>query len=396
MANFSLIRPIDQPIGNRRLIKDLYLSLTNPDFSRFRVIVAYAKSGPLYRLQETIKKWTSSGKTIEAIFGIDQAGTSHDALDLSIELFDNVYVTREPGITFHPKIYLFYGNGVARVFLGSNNLTVGGTETNFESAICIDMSIPEDQEIFDCFESAWNDLLPDNCPATSHLDRKLLSELLASDTILSEHQMQRKNGMASANKTQPPRSGLAVKPQSPLPKSVLVDPKKNKSKKPLKKGSQKRLATAKSLAIQIKPHHNGEIFLSVTAALQNPGFFNWPFNGLTTPKKPGNPSYPQLDPDPVVNITVLGSGKCPILTLSRYGLNTVYYEKKSEIRITASPLVDVVPDYSVMVMKIGDESDIDYDITIYTPSSEDYKNWISVCNQKMPGGGALARRYGWF
>jgi hypothetical protein len=153
---------------------------------------------------------------------------------------------------------------------------------------------------------------------------------------------------------------------------------------------------ASGFAIQIKPHHNGEIFLSVSAALQNPAFFRWPFTGATTPKKPGNPSYPQLDPDPVVNIVVYGAPTTPLLTLSMYHLNTVYYEAKSEIRITAAPLVAVVPEYSVMIMQTSNTPGIDYDITIHTPASPDYNAWVTACNQTMPSGGSTPRRYGWF
>src|SRR5690606_13423863 len=100
------------------------------------------------------------------------------------------------------------------------------------------------------------------------------------------------------------------------------------------------------------------------AALQNPAFFNWPFTGKTTPKKVGNPSYPQLDPDPIIDLVVLGASPTPALTLSKYALNTVFYETKKEIRVTASPLVGVVPDYSVMVMEQSNNPQLDYEVTV--------------------------------
>jgi hypothetical protein len=152
----------------------------------------------------------------------------------------------------------------------------------------------------------------------------------------------------------------------------------------------------RGFAIQIKPHDNGEIFLSVTAALQNPSFFGWPFSGRTTPKRASNPSYPQRTPDPVVNITVYGAGQQPVLALTGYNLNTVYYERKSEIRITASPLIGIVPDYSVMIMELSDTPDVAYEITIHRPDSPDYVSWVAACNQTMPSGGSAPRHYGWF
>lgn len=115
--------------------------------------------------------------------------------------------------------------------------------------------------------------------------------------------------------------GVRVLPESPLPPRSAAA------------GNEPR-HEARRLAIQIKPHHNGEILLSVTAAMQNPSFFDWPFTGRTTPKKRGNPSYPQ--------------------------------------RV------------------------VDYEITVHRPDSPDHGIWLARCNQRMPGGGRAARRFGWF
>jgi len=380
--------------------------------------VAYAKSGPLHRLRDVLEAWRAAGKTTEAILGIDQQGTSREALELALTLFDTVYVTREGGITFHPKIYLFKGASTARVFVGSNNLTVGGTEKNFEAAIQLDLDLSADAVMLTTLENAWSDLLPGVCPASKLLDAALLRQFVADGDVVDERSMRQGDGDPRgawvASGRRPPRSGLLVKPESPLPKKALgtkgaeAAATKTEAKPPQTKvpgpaaapaasaaPAKTKAVAARGLAIQIKPHHNGEIFLSVSAALQNPAFFRWPFTGMTTPKKSGNPSYPQLDPDPVVNITVYGAARGPLLTLSAYQLNTIYYEMKSEIRITASPLVSLVPEYSVMIIEPGEASGIDYEITVHTPDSPDYPAWVAACNQTMPGGGRQPRKYGW-
>lgn len=97
-----------------------------------------------------------------------------------------------------------------------------------------------------------------------------------------------------------------------------------------------------------------------------------------------------------MNVRVFGAKPAPVMTLSNYPLNTVYYEKNKEIRITASPLVGVVPEYSVMIMEPSDVPEVSYEITIYTPASPHYTRWEEVCNQRMPSGGKKPRRYGWF
>jgi hypothetical protein len=149
--------------------------------------------------------------------------------------------------------------------------------------------------------------------------------------------------------------------------------------------------------IQIKPHHNGEVFLSKLAVNENPAFFGYPFTGSTIPKKTGkNKSYPQRDPDPTINLIAYGSGGQQLITLSNYRLNTVYYSVKSEIRITCSPIVGVVPEYSIMIMnKPLLPYAVDYEVVIHTPESPEYQSWVGKCTNKMPGGGKAPRAYGW-
>ena len=405
MVSLSLINPLDQPSGRRRLLADLINGIQDKRFSHFRLIVAYAKSGPLLRMKSAIVARRLKGLNIEAIFGLDQQGTSAQALSFALLHFDNVYVTRETNLTFHPKMYAFDGTGDARLFVGSNNLTVGGTETNFETALALDLKLPKDADTFRLFTDSWSELLPAKCVATKRLTASLLSDYVRDGTVLDEIAMRgaRRGGSTGSSMTKVPRSGLKTQPASPLPARKPAKPSASamttvvatKATASVGAGLMDPYA-AQGLAIQIKPHHNGEIHLSVRAALQNPPFFKWPFSGLTVPKKPTNPAYPQLTPDPRVNITVYGAKLAPLLTLSDYALNTIYYSKKSEIRITASPLVGVAPDYSVMILQQSDEPGIDYEITVHTPASPDFASWLAACNQQMPGGGAAPRKFGWF
>ena len=402
MIRLSLLRPLDQPPGTRRLLHDLKAALQDDRFNRFRTIVAYAKTGPLYRLQSLLQQWRESSKTAAAIFGIDQKGTSKEALELALLLFDEVYVSQQRGITFHPKIYLFDGEHYGWAFVGSNNLTVGGTEKNFEAGIHVELDLPDDQQQLSLFESAWTNLLPASCPATVRLDIQVLNDLVNRRAVLSEQELRsvnRGDGDAIAVGHQEQRSSIEILPESPLPRKVQGSNRFTTSQSSSSRMSVSTVTdppSVRGFAIQIKPHHNGEVFLSVTAVKQNPTFFKWPFTGQTTPKRPNNPSYPQLTPDPVVNLTVFGSLPTPILIRTAYPLNTVYYQRRSEIRITASPLVDVVPPYSIMIIEHSQIHGIDYEMTVYCPDSVEFSHWVQACNQTMPGGGTTPRKYGWF
>lgn len=270
MTRFSLIRPIDQPLGRHRLLDDLKTALQDDRFTDFRLIVAYARSGPLYRLQRFLEEWRGEKKTLSAILGIDQQGTSQDALELALSLFDRVYVTREPGITFHPKMYLFTGGRHALAFIGSNNLTVGGTEKNFEATAHLIFDLPEDSDELKSLESSWFDLLPASCPATIRLDQDELKRLAAANVVVAERAMRAGVGDGDSAGVGPGQhSRLAVKPESPLPPKVLVRTRRARAKR----SASAQSVPVRGYVIQIKPHHNGEIFLSITAVLQSPDFF---------------------------------------------------------------------------------------------------------------------------
>jgi hypothetical protein len=111
MVDISVITPLDQPMGRRRLLEELKGALRDSEFSRFQFIVAFAKAGPLLRLKSLIDQRRAQGLRIDAIFGLDQQGTTAQALTFALDHFSMVYVTREPHLTFHPKIYMWVPRG---------------------------------------------------------------------------------------------------------------------------------------------------------------------------------------------------------------------------------------------------------------------------------------------
>jgi hypothetical protein len=254
----------------------------------------------------------------------------------------------------------------------------------------------------------FSSLLPATCAATRELTTESLAKLEADGLLLDETKKSIGLGGEKRKVAPPPNEGfkLPMKPASSLPSHIFGKPLKKKelAKKAEALKTQvevvdvtKPLVPVAGLAIQINPHHNGEIFLSTGATNQNPAFFGIPFTGQTKPKKGTNEGYPQRDPDPICNITVFGKKNKVLYSNPAYPLNTVLYTRNSEIRVTASPLVQHVPEYSVLVMIPSSVAGVDYDMQIFTPASPDYDKWVAVCDQKMPSGGKpVARRFGWF
>jgi hypothetical protein len=378
--------------------------LSDDRFRDLKIMVAFAKLGPLTRLEKEIGAWRSKGKTIEAIFGVDLLGTSSEALEFALENFSGIRVAYGSGSsalnpTFHPKLYLFIGNANAICYLGSNNLTVGGTETNFEAAAIIEMALPADAILFANLSGLWADMRD----GSLQLDAAVLKGLLEDGVILSEAEQRAarnllarekagSGGQRKAKNVAFPR--IRVTPPSPLPKAGGGAPIARR----LPASRRKVRPTPEALVIQIVPHHNGEVFLSKNAVDQNPAFFGYPFSGKTSPKKKGNIAYPQRVPDPIVNVLVVDAKGKVVVRRGGFGLNTVYYTTKSEIRVTMTQdVIRATPARSIMVMTPGDgQSGVDYELVIYAPGSKEYKQYLAVCNQEMPSGGsAQPRKFGW-
>ena len=407
MGQVRVLNPCDQPPNRARLITEIRNSLNCPAYHTFRIVVAFAKSGPLLRLQPALETWARNNKRVEAIIGLSQRGTSHEALEWALEHFTNTYVVY-PGeyITFHPKMYLFHGENACRFYIGSHNLTVGGTETNFESGVILDLALPEDEVTVAEVQSIWANLLPLALP----LNSALLSDLKAGGLLLDEaaaqktrhsaaQQSRQQTGSTTSSRLPFPR--ISIKPPSALPVKIF-SPATRPTTQPLRAvvalpTPVQRECLSDTLVIEISPHNNGEMFLSRSAVAQNPGFFGFPFTGQTTPKKMSNPSYPQRTPDPIVNLRYYDREDNLVLEYLNYALNMVHYELKSEIRVQIpQDLVRHAPKFSILVMqRASDDADYDYDMDIYHTNSISYANYISVCNQTLPSGGGRARRMGW-
>jgi len=309
MPKIRILNPNDQPAGKWRLINELRACLVSDDYRILLMAVAFAKTGPLLRLKAEIERWLAKGKKIASIFGVNHRNTSKQALQFALEHFTTARVLfHSDDFTYHPKMYLFVGRKKCKFFIGSHNLTVGGTETNWESGTEVSLNLPEDKEMFAEAMTAWDSLLA----LSAELCPQLIQEYQIFGKLSDETEPRRRpatTGPTDENAAPPtgqlPRLKLKIKPPSPLPKGLFsAKPAKRTAATPKVSVAHKRAQTkvaTEALVIQIVPHHNGEVFLSKIAVDQNPDFFGFPFTGQTTPKKPNNPSYPQRQPDPIVD-----------------------------------------------------------------------------------------------
>ncbi len=393
-----LQKPSDQPTGAWRLLDDLEQVLTTPAYTELRLIVAFAKAGPLLKLQAAFKAFRDRGGRIEAIIGVDAGGTSVEALELALQCFDNTFVARANlrfQATFHPKIYYARGPHKAIAFIGSNNLTVGGTELNPEALVELAFDLPREASELGIVLAAWDDALAFSVKLNSTILQRLSADnVVGSETAERAVRLARGTLPRSQVASQPfPRIAAQPPRALPAPRGALARAKRAKGKKKIVS-----TGVGLSLVLEVLPHHNGEVFLSKSAVDQDPEFFGWPFTGNTTPKREGNPAYPQRDPDPIVSIEVLDSSGLQVAYHNAHPLNTVYYSLKSEVRITVPPdVIASTPDYSILQMSIPARGGgLDYELSFFAPGSEEHASLLAACNQKMPSGGKpRARRFGW-
>jgi HKD family nuclease len=412
MAQLDFQLPLDQPTDRNRLLERLRTQFDSGDFSRLRLVVAFARIGPLRNLIHQINSWAESGYEINAIFGIDLQSTSAEALAFALEHFDGVSIVhqRDDSVTFHPKIYLFEGDNRAYAYVGSNNLTNGGTQSNFEAGVGILMDLTDNDDLatYEILHEGW----AETKSVSLNLTKDRLHNLMEQDKVLSEKEMwvpSTQSSNASGGAGEGPEVDRLGFPQTDVEPTTSA-PVEGSSALPLTTGGSSvsdDLATAGStLIMEVRPRNNGEVHLSRTAAKQNTSFFRYPFEGSTEPKKETNDPYPERDPKPIVNVRLYDEDGKLAVHVSRFEMKMADYLGRGEIRIMMPSEVKNYevnlekfdgPEYCILVMQRKPSlMPHEYDLSIYIPGSSKHHKYRQLCNKTMPAGGKdYPRHYGW-
>jgi HKD family nuclease len=420
VPNVKILDPLFQFDGTDRYLARLKSLLDSSEYNELFIAVAYAKAGGVARIYQELNAWRSQPGIAKLIVGIDQKGTSLQALQLAQLAFDEVSIAHTGGTaTFHPKFAVLAGASMGKLLIGSHNLTSGGFETNLEAGVEITYDLQHEAAGFQGARDSWDRLR--SAPFTSVLDATLLQELIDKGSICDERTAKRASSASKATNASGKLIFARIKPApaSAIPSGLLtIGSATSASKSATKSSAKKSAAVAKtatkastksvppavsaavaaaatSLVMEINPHDNGETFLSKIAVTQNPVFFGYPFTGATTPKKATNKAYPQRFPDPVVNVRVYGKSGKLIRVVNGFNLNTVYYTPNAEIRVTLSQHIrDKIKPFAVLHMqKITGSAD--YLMEIYNPGSARHAQLLAACDQTMPSGGRRARKFGW-
>lgn len=161
-------------------------SLNERAFSDLEIVVAWVKRSGLRLIAADMLRFRKRGSRVRAIVGIDERGATRQGLEMIRANCDEVLVYRDPaGGTFHPKIYLFRGKGVARLIVGSSNVTRGGFYDNYEASICLDLDLPADADLLQSAEK-YLELLRGQTEVALELSDDLKARLDASPLVQDE------------------------------------------------------------------------------------------------------------------------------------------------------------------------------------------------------------------
>lgn len=175
--------------------------LADKEFESFTAMSAFLSQAGIAGLSKHINKAKEHLKVITIITGVDQKGTSKEALEALIELDVKAYVFYQPSITiFHPKIYLFEGVKKSILIIGSSNLTAQGLFSNIETSLLIKIDNEEDNEIIKQLKEYYKGLFDLTEPNLKELNKKLIKGLVKADVVPTEEE--RKAIQDKAKKTE--------------------------------------------------------------------------------------------------------------------------------------------------------------------------------------------------
>lgn len=166
--------------------KELIEQFNSKRYDSFTCLVAFASYGGISALTPYILAEKERDVKIKVILGIDQKGTSKEALEevLSWGVEAKIYHTQSVNI-FHPKIYLFENTDIFTLIVGSNNLTTMGLVKNIECSLLIKDTKGE-HTVHNDFYVYWKSILDGVDVNLMPITQELIDELYAEKIIPTE------------------------------------------------------------------------------------------------------------------------------------------------------------------------------------------------------------------
>lgn len=208
--------------------------LNRQDFHSFTGISAFASEAGIFGLSGHIQTAKAVFKNISLIVGIDQEGTSKEALEeiLNLNIDSYIFYQNEAPI-FHPKIYLFEGDKKIKLIVGSSNLTGRGLFTNVESSLLIEFDIDdtEGNALLTNFKTYYKTLFDFSDNNLFKISQAVIDDFNARGIVPDESERKRiysaKKASASPTTTTPTTNAVTIprRTTARIPANFPVKPK---------------------------------------------------------------------------------------------------------------------------------------------------------------------------
>ncbi|MRI01624.1 hypothetical protein GH721_13855 [Kriegella sp. EG-1] len=171
--------------------KQLVASLESKKYKIFNGFVAFASISGVKMLEPYLKKVKSHYDHIRFFIGVDNRGTSKEALEslLNQGIETYIYFDERNYVTYHPKLFLFEGPTFSRVIIGSSNLTSSGIKTNLEASVQLDFRSKTGKQgikFINEIKEYYSELLDLSSAKLRLLTKELLQELIKKNLLFNQ------------------------------------------------------------------------------------------------------------------------------------------------------------------------------------------------------------------
>lgn len=191
--------------------KELVKQFESKIYDSFTCLVAFASYGGVSALTKYIEEGKAKGMKIKVVLGIDQKGTSKEALEevLAWGVDARIFHTNSRNI-FHPKVYLFENRDIFTLIVGSNNLTVPGLVQNIECSLLIKDTI-DPSSVHKDFYRYWKGILDGTETNLYPLTREFIDGLYEDNKITSDYQRSQRYDSDDDRKDEPKEESVSFK-----------------------------------------------------------------------------------------------------------------------------------------------------------------------------------------
>lgn len=179
--------------------------LRSNNFHSFFGISAFASEAGIRGLSEYILAAKDNFDSINVVVGIDQEGTSREALleILNLDINGYIFYQRESPI-FHPKIYLFEGNDQTVLIIGSSNLTARGLFGNVESSLLIEFPARDEdgENLLRQLKDYYRTLFDFSDPNLFRITQENIENFIAKGIVPNERRRNRKHSKKATERNE--------------------------------------------------------------------------------------------------------------------------------------------------------------------------------------------------